>query len=147
VQDPPQPLGWNPHERSVQAVVQEVGMQHDPWLQTPLCPLLAVHDTPLPRLGWPHEPLPSQTSLVHLLPSSGQAKPEPAFGCWHPDAGAQESAVHGLLSLQFGGGPPVQVPFWQVSPVVHWFPSSQLPVLIGFEQRPFAGSQVPTPWH
>jgi peptidoglycan hydrolase-like protein with peptidoglycan-binding domain len=42
-----------------------------------------------------------------------------------PVAGLQESSVQGLLSLQSGAGPPLQVPPPQTSPVVQAFPSSQ----------------------
>jgi hypothetical protein len=44
---------------------------------------------------------------------------------------------------------PVQTPLWQVSPVVHALLSLHaVPSgLAGFEQRPVAGSHVPTLWH
>src|SRR2546422_1080409 len=46
-------------------------------------------------------------------------------------------------------GVPVQVPLWQLSPVVQARPSLQLVPsdLAGFEQRPVVVSQVPATWH
>ena len=45
--------------------------------------------------------------------------------------------------------PGVQLPAWQLSPLVQVLPSSQLvPLpLAGFEQAPLLGSQVPAEWH
>jgi hypothetical protein len=40
-----------------------------------------------------------------------------------PEAGSQESSVHGLLSSQLGAGPPLQVPPPHESFDVHAFPS------------------------
>jgi hypothetical protein len=61
------------------------------------------------------------------------------FVCTHPLAGSHESVVHGLPSLQFGAGPPLQVPPPQVSPVVQAFPSLQGFVLSVWTQ-PLPGS-------
>ena len=65
---------------------------------------------------------------MHALPSS-QAK---ALLAWaQPDAGLQESVVHGLLSLQFGApAPGWHVPFAQTSPNVQAFPSLHAFVLL-----------------
>jgi hypothetical protein len=57
-----------------------------------------------------------------------------------PVAGSQESSVQGLLSLQLGAGPPLQVPPPHVSFVVQAFPSSHEFVLLVWTQ-PVAGSQ------
>jgi hypothetical protein len=56
-----------------------------------------------------------------------------------PFAGLHESSVHGLLSLQLGAGPPLQVPPPHVSFVVQAFPSLHGDVLFVWTQ-PFAGS-------
>jgi hypothetical protein len=67
-------------------------------------------------------PRPHVSPVVHALPSlQGLVLSEWA----HPVGASQESLVHGLLSSQFGGGPPLQVPPPQVSPVVHALPSLQ----------------------
>jgi len=44
---------------------------------------------------------------------------------------------------------PVQVPAWQLSACVQALPSLQaVPLgLLGLEQAPLAGSQVPAAWH
>src|SRR5262245_15510163 len=46
-----------------------------------------------------------------------------AGACTQPCCGSQVSSVHGLLSSQFGGGPPWQLPLLQASFVVQAFPS------------------------
>jgi hypothetical protein len=51
-------------------------------------------------------------------------------------AGAQVSSVHGLVSAQFGGAPPWQVPPEHVSAVVQALPSSQALVLFACWQEP-----------
>jgi hypothetical protein len=60
---------------------------------------------------------------------------------WHPTAGAHESTVHGLLSLQFGAAPPTHALFAHRSAVVQALPSSQLAVFALLAQ-PVAGTQV-----
>jgi hypothetical protein len=51
--------------------------------------------------------------------------------------------------VQVTGLLPVQIPAWQVSVRVQALPSLQVEPspLAGFEQAPFAGSQVPATWH
>jgi len=60
----------------------------------------------------------------------------------HPVAGSQESIVQTLVSSQFGGGPAVQVPPLQKSPVVQAFLSSHdVPVGRGVNEQPVSGLQ------
>ncbi len=67
-----------------------------------------------------HTPPEQVSPVVHALPSLH----DPAtFVCAQPVAGMHESAVHTLLSLQFGAAPPTHTPAEQASPVVHAFPS------------------------
>jgi hypothetical protein len=50
-----------------------------------------------------------------------------------------------LPSLQFGGAPPVQTPFWQLSAVVHALLSLQtVPFGTGAYRQPVAGLQLST---
>lgn len=42
-----------------------------------------------------------------------------------PLLGLQASSVHTLPSSQFGAVPPTQLPAWQLSLPLHWFPSEQ----------------------
>jgi hypothetical protein len=51
--------------------------------------------------------------------------------------------------VQVTGLPPTQRPSWQLSARVQAFPSSQVApsALVGFEQAPDVGSQVPGAWH
>ena len=56
---------------------------------------------------------------------------------------------HGVGEVQVTAVPPAHMPDWQVSPIVHAFPSSQ-PVVSGFagvEQTPGVALQRPTLWH
>jgi hypothetical protein len=65
-------------------------------------------------------------------------------------AGSQPSAVHALLSSQFGAAPPTQVPVaLHASFVVQALPSSHAdPVgFVGFEHTPVPVLQTPTLWH
>ena len=67
-----------------------------------------------------------------------------------PVAGSQTPASwHWSRAAQTTGLVPTQAPAWQVSDWVQASPSVQaLPLgLVGFEQVPFAGSQVPASWH
>jgi len=45
--------------------------------------------------------------------------------------------------------PPVQAPFWQLSPLVQTLPSLQADpfALFGLEQIPVEGAHVPAVWH
>ena len=71
---------------------------------------------------WPARHRPSMgTWAVEQKLSSG------TFWNWQPELGSHESVVQGLSSLQVRGEPAVQVPFAsQVSPTVHWLPSSHV---------------------
>jgi len=69
-----------------------------------------------------HEPPEHVSAVVHALPSSQGSM---LFECVQPLSGLQASVVQTLLSSQLGGGPPVQLPPAQWSPVVHAFLSSQ----------------------
>jgi hypothetical protein len=106
----------------------------------------------------PHPPVAGlHTSLVHTLPSLGQATGVPPlqvsfvvhalsssqgavlFACTQPVPALHVSFVHTSPSLQFGGGPPTHVPLLQVSLIVQRLPSSQGSVLFVCTQ-PVAGS-------
>jgi hypothetical protein len=63
------------------------------------------------------------------------------LACTQPVAGLQLSFVHGLLSLQFGDEPPLQVPPLHTSMEVHAFPSLHGATLFVCKQ-PVAGSQL-----
>ena len=105
----------------------------------------------------------TQVSLVHALPSLQfvgepgaqlpplqvspvvQASPS-SHGAllllWtHPVAGLQLSSVQTFPSLQFGAGPPTQLPPLHVSLVVHALPSSQGALLLVWT-HPVAGLQL-----
>jgi hypothetical protein len=85
-----------------------------------------------------HVPPPHVSPVVQALPSLQ------AFAllvCAQPWPGSHESSVHGLLSLQFGAGPPMQLPPPQVSFVVQALPSSQGFVLFVFT-HPVAGTHA-----
>jgi hypothetical protein len=82
-------------------------------------------------------PPPHVSFVVHAFPSS---QGDVLLVWTQPVAGSQESSVQGLLSLQSGAGPPLQVPPPHVSFVVQAFPSSQGDVLSVWTQ-PVAGSQ------
>ena len=94
----------------------------------------------------------TQVSLpvVQAFPSSHLA-PSALAGFEHmPVVGSQVPPVwHWSLAGQAWFMPPVHMPFLQVSPVVHIFPSSQVVPsgLAGSEHMPVAGSQVPAEWH
>jgi hypothetical protein len=61
--------------------------------------------------------------------------------CTHPVMASQLSSVQTLPSLQFGGGPPAQLPPLQVSLVVQASPSSHGAVLLALT-HPVAGLQL-----
>jgi len=76
---------------------------------------------------------------LQALPSSGQV----TGVCVHPVVAPHASFVHTFPSLQSGAGPPTQVPPWQVSPVVHVFPSlHEVPSASGSLTQPNTGSQL-----
>src|SRR5262249_51341555 len=82
---------------------------------------------------------------VHALPSLQGA----VLLVWRqPTEGSQKSSVQGLPSSQFGAAPPVHAPALQTSPVVQALPSLQVVplALVGLEQVPVVGSQVPALW-
>src|SRR5436309_3528976 len=80
-----------------------------------------------------------------------QAVPLLAFGLEHwPVAVLQVPATwHWSEAVQTTGLPPVQSPLWQVSVCVQALPSLQaVPlVVVGLEDWPVAGLQVPATWH
>jgi hypothetical protein len=80
------------------------------------------HDVPFATGEW-HTPA-RHVSSVQTLPSLPHPVPSATFECVHPVAGLQPSVVHALPSLQPSGGPAVQTPVWQVSPLVQALPSS-----------------------
>ena len=86
----------------------------------------------------PTQDPPEQVSLVvQALPSSQES----VLSAWmHPEVGLQESSVHPLPSLQFGGAPPWHEPPAQVSLVVQALPSSHRAVLLEWT-HPEAGLQ------
>jgi hypothetical protein len=66
-------------------------------------------------------PPPQVSPVVQALPSLQGL----VLSVWaHPVPGSHESSVQGLLSSQFGAGPPLQLPPPHTSPVVQAFPSS-----------------------
>src|SRR5262249_32876035 len=73
-----------------------------------------------------------ESFTVQGLPSV-HAVPLVAVGFEQPAAGSQVPAVwHPSEAVQTTAGPPVQVPFWQLSPLVQALPSSQdEPLTIG----------------
>ena len=93
--------------------------------------LLSLHVTGVPA----HAPLALQASPVVQRLLSLQAAP--GVGAFtHPLEPLHESAVHGLLSLQFGGVPPTQTPPEQVSFVVQALLSLQEFVFGALVQAP-----------
>src|SRR5215831_14615326 len=87
---------------------------------------------------------------VHAFPSS-QAEPLVLDGFEQaPVEGSHVPALwHWSDAVQVMVFPPVQVPPWQVSPVVQALLSLQLVPLaaFGFEQTPVDGLHVPATWH
>jgi hypothetical protein len=101
----------------------------------------SVHTSPSLQLGaGPPTQLPPEhlSAVVHALPSSQDSV---LFECVQPLAGLQASVVQTLLSSQLGGGPPVQLPAEQWSPVVQELWSSQGLLLFTCLQ-PVAASQL-----
>ena len=90
--------------------------------------------------GW-QTPFRQTSAPLHALASAHEVP----FGTGvfvQPIEGEQASVVQALLSLQFGAAPEAQVPFWQVSEPLHWFPSEQdVPFGTGEVLQPVAGLQ------
>jgi hypothetical protein len=117
----------------------------------PQLPLLglqvpSLQALPAQVLGVPpwHRPPEHASPTVHASPSS-----QASVLSWfvQPSDVLQESVVHGLLSSQLVGLPPVHAPELQVSPVVHALLSLHAPPwLAGAATQPWTGSQVPA-WH
>jgi hypothetical protein len=103
----------------------------------------AEHTTGDPPVHWPPW---HWSTAVHLLPSS-QLAPSGLLGLEQvPVPGLQVPAVwHWSVAAQTTACPLVHVPLRHWSPVVHLSPSSQLAPsgLLGLEQAPLAGLQVP----
>src|SRR5262249_42446214 len=135
-------------------------------VSAPLHRLPSLHDVPLTTAVCRQPSTGSQESVVHGLPSSQlDGVPEvqrPAWqvstplhtvaawqgvlslpaACWPPCTVLHESAVQALPSLQSGGVPAVQLPFWQVSTPLQALPSLQVvPLLSTTNWHPAAGLQ------
>jgi hypothetical protein len=98
--------------------VQTPAWQLSVWVQE----LPSLHEEPSALAGFEHVPVVG----LHVP------------GVWH------WSGVPQITGL-----PPTHTPAWQLSFCVHAFLSSQPApsALLGFEQTPLPGSQVPTSWH
>jgi hypothetical protein len=87
---------------------------------------------------------------VQALPSLHEVPFGAATGAGHPVAGAQAPTVwHWSAPVQVTVVPPVQLPAWQVSPLVHALLSLQV-VPFAFATgagHPVAGTHAPTVWH
>src|SRR5437879_3587963 len=92
-----------------------------------------------------------QVSVCVQASPSVQALPPVLFGLEQvPLAGSQVPATwHWSRAVQTTGVVPTQAPAWQVSLWVQALPSlEEVPcALVGGEQVPLAGSQVPATWH
>jgi hypothetical protein len=97
-----------------------------------------------------HTPLWQLSGVVQALPSV-QVVPSGLFGLEHtPVAGLQvPGSWHWFSAVHTTGFVPVQIPAWQLSVCVQRSPSLQPEPfgLLGLEQRPVAGAQVPAAWH
>jgi hypothetical protein len=71
-----------------------------------------------------HDPPEHLLAVVQASSSSQEIPLAEAASNTQPVAGLHESTVHTLPSLQTFMGPPLQNPFWHVSPWVHTLPSS-----------------------
>ena len=99
--------------------------------------------------GTPRHTPEVQTSLtVQKVPSS-QAVPLDASGEGQRPVAGSQILGHCGSDSQITGSLPVHVPAWQVSVWVQASPSSQAEpsALLGVEQMPLVGSQVPATWH
>jgi hypothetical protein len=136
-------------------------------VSAPLQALPSVHEVPLATLVFWQPVAGTHESLVHALPSlqlgavpavhaplwqvstplqalpSVQVVPFATTTFWQPEAGTQESVVHGFESLQLGGVPAAQAPAWQVSAPLQVSPSLHgLPLATAVWRQPPAPSQV-----
>ena len=106
----------------------------------------AVHGLPsLQRVATPEVQAPcTQTSLAeHGFDAVGHGVPSETLACTQPLSRTHVETVQGLVSAQFGGGPPTQTPRMQESPVVHRLPSShEAPVGRATCWQPSVGSQL-----
>lgn len=86
--------------------------------------------------------------VVQALPSL-QAVPFVLIGSVQTPAEQTPATWHWSEAVQVFPVPPVQAPFWQVSPDVQVLPSSQaVPfVMFGSLHAPVAGLHVPAVWH
>ena len=92
----------------------------------PVRPSQAWHGpqaTGVPATQWP---APSQASSPSQRSKSGQAVPAGSGFVVQPTAGSQTAVTQGSKLRHWSGVPPVQTPFWQVSPTVQALPSLQL---------------------
>jgi hypothetical protein len=78
--------------------------------------------------AWQWSPLVQAFASVHVFAL--------LFACVQPVDAPHASSVQGLLSLQFGAAPPVQVPALHLSFVVHALPSLQAARLLMCRQPP-----------
>jgi hypothetical protein len=95
---------------------------------------------PLSQVSVCVQPLPS----LQLVPLGLAGLEQVPFAGLHVPA-----SWHWSLAVHTTRFEPVHVPLWQVSVCVQPLPSLQLVPfgLVGVEQLPFAGSQVPASWH
>jgi hypothetical protein len=97
-----------------------------------------------------HAPATHASVCVQALPSLHDV-PSGAFGFEQtPVPGLQTPATwHWSLAEQTVAVPALQTPVWQVSPLVHEFPSLHVVPLgsSGFVQAPVPGLQTPAMWH
>ena len=104
-------------------------------VSVPLQKLTSGHAVPLTTGVLEHCPA-LHTSVVHGLASLQSASAVHA-------PGTQVSTVQALLSLQFGGGPAMHWPLWQVSAPLQTFPSSHgIPFRTGVLTQPKVALQV-----
>src|SRR5262249_919375 len=91
----------------------------------------AVHRLSLQRVAIPELQAPcTQTSLAEQrFDAVGHGVPSATLACTQPLSRTHVEAVQGLVSAQFGGGPPTQTPrmqemlFWHFSAPLHLLPS------------------------
>jgi hypothetical protein len=135
-------------QRSV--VVQALPSSHGAELSVRTQPVAALHVSSvhgfgsLQSSGGP----PTQSPALHrsfVVHASLSEHGSGLFVRTQPLAGLQLSVVHGFVSAQSSGGPPVHVPPWHESSVVQAFASLQgsPSVRAGFVQIPVAGLHVP----
>ena len=128
-----------------QAVGVQLLSQPSPLTKLPSSQISAPVIVPSPQLPQtPFAQAPGVPPFMHAVPSiSFGLEQVPVAGAQVPATWHWSSAVHvfGLL--------PVQAPAWHVSVCVQPSPSLHVApsALLGFEQVPFAGLQVPASWH